>query len=415
MSKRAAKATVNATSEPPLKSARTEPVEAEPPSKMPFPFSDLTSVATLAETLRPEVGAVSRTNALLAWFIAISESQVNPAPQTSKWFLPLKGWEIAQANGPEIIAVRNGPVTCHPNDVATITGLVVRGFSTRLKVGNERMYLPTYATTVGHASFSHTTFKFDPFQGKDLAWLGTLFDWLCQLNPTTLIPALPSIATAAIRVASRTTPAFAVRIEEILSHGDHTVVLNNLTQEIEHYGPSESVFAPFLVCLRIPLLEDLSTSGKWDIVRDSRYRGVSAAMMIELVTSLKVLPPTPTSVMRGYCDERGEPFPVKNLRECLESDFVPCGPRVTTGQSLVSVLNDEAFQVSVLPSPETVLYVKAPRTNVLSRKGPADSLGLELVRGDILASAANPRPPVAATNTPDSSGVTPVVPMTFEL
>lgn len=408
------KTIVDAPSEPPLKNPRLEPELITPAPVDPFPFSDLTCFSTLSETFQAEAGATTRAHSLLAWFIAVAESQTNPAPHTAKWYLPLKGWEIAQASGLEVIAVRRGSIICHPNDVVTITGLVAKGFSTRLKAGSERLFLPDYAIAGEVVLLSHTVFKLEPFKGRDLNWLGTLFHWLCTLDLANLIPALPSIATSVIRVASRGTPAFTAQIEEILAHQDPAAVLTGLTRAIEEYGPSEAIFAPFLVCLRTPLLEGLPTNGKWDIVRDSRFRGMSTAILVELITSLKVLPPTPPSVMKLYCDEHGNPFPVKALRDCTVADFVPCGPKATTGQNLVALLNDEGAQVSVIPSPETVAYVKARGTNVLNRKGTLDTLGLEIVRGDFLSSAANPRPPVAVASTPGPSVVAPTVAVTFE-
>jgi len=405
---------LDTTMEPPLKHPRLEPTERAAALDLPFPFSDLISCTTLSETLRPEVGATPRAHSLLAWFIAVAESQANPAPQTAKWYLPLQGWEIAEAEALEVRAVRKGPIVCHPNDVVTITGLVVKGYSTRLKAGNERLFLPRYAVAGEQVLLSHTVFKLEPFKGKDLNWLGVLFEWLCKLSLTNLIPALPSIATSVIRVASRGTAAFVSQIEGILAHSDPAVVLTSLTQAIEEYGPSEAVFAPFLVCLRTPLLEGLPTTGKWDIIRDSRFRGMSTAILVELITSLKILPPTPPAVMKQYFDEQGKPFPVKALRDCTEADFVPCGPKATTGQNLVALLNDEDAQVSAMPSATSVVYVKARGTNVLSRKGTLDTLGLEVVRGDLLSSAANPRPPVAVSSTPGPSVAIPKVSVTFE-
>jgi len=390
-----------------------DPQEVEPPAVVPYPFSEVRTCDTLAEALQFEVGSEPPELVNLARIFALAEAQTNPVPQASKWFLPLTGWEVAEKNGIELVAVRSGSLTCSPNDVLTIGGLVTRGYRTRIISGSQRLYLPDFALRDNHVVTAHYCLRTEPFKGKDLSWLGTVLDWLNGVETTALIPTVAVIATAVLRVASRVTPEFAEKIVTILGNNDKTITLDLLTQGIEAYGPCESVFAPLLVCLRAPLLAGLVTAGKWEIIRDARYRGMSVAILSDLVTALRVLSPTPAAVMRGYYDERGAPFPVKLLREATELDFVPCGPKPNPGQSLLAVLNDAESRVSVLPSPTAVLFRKDNRTGILQRMGDATSLGLELVAGSLLANAANPRPPAIAQAAQASSSVAPKTVFTF--
>lgn len=376
---------------PPAKVVILDVAATLPPPK-PWPFSELVVHTTVDASLAriPDEVELPKPFAYYSWLHAISAGLVSPAFPETRFYNSPGGWEVAEVAHGEVTTISRNGFSVSSRGYALVSGLVLGGRVNVLAMSGLKLYFPLYTTTPNSICYLHSFVKLSPeLLTKDLSWLQIVVSWMGRFISPQLVTGMPAIAAAVITCVERITEAQQLQLAELLDLTTAESAISVITDFMDTNALTENVLAPVFTAIYTVLMGDKSQAEKWEIIKAGRARRYSNAVLVNIMTSLKIHGPVSASTMREYYDKNGRPFLTKKLRECTATDFVPCGPDPMAGYNALALLNKEDAQVYVFSEVNPTLFRKVDKRIVGS--GTATVNRLSVLSGETLSLAALPR------------------------